>query len=306
MSGSIGTRYYTANPFEIDANGVPLAGAQLFAYLTGTSTPQNTYADVNLTTPNTNPILADSSGRFGAVFLLPSPAYKFELWTAPTVENPSGVLIWTEDPVGPGAGGVPSNTAGIVGEVRAFAGIASAIPSGWYPAYGQAVSRTTYSAAFAVLGTTWGAGDGTTTFNLPDLNGRGLFGKDDMGGTAANRITSGVSGISGVTLGATGGSQAVQSHLHTLNDPGHVHTITDPGHTHAVSPTGMSGLYGSGNFAATSAEIYQQAGVTIDVAETGITINNGTTDITMDTYGAGDSQNMPPAAIVYWIIYLGV
>ena len=305
MSGT-GTRYYTPNPFEIDANGVPLAGAQLFFYLSGTSMLQNTYSDVALTVPNANPVIADANGRFGTIFLLPSPAYKVQLWTAPTTDNPTGSQIWSEDPCGPGAGGGAQNVAGIIGEVRAFAGILSAIPSGWYPCYGQAVSRVTYSAAFAVLGTTWGAGDMSTTFNLPDLRGRIPVGKDDMGGTPANRITSGVSGISGVTLGAAGGSQAVQTHTHVVNDSGHVHTITDPQHTHTVSPSGMSGLFGSGTFAATSDEIYQQGGVTIDMASTGITIDNAVTGITNANYGAGGAQNVQPSAIVYMIIYLGV
>ncbi len=44
-------------------------------------------------------------------------------------------------------------------------------PQGWLLCQGQAVSRTTYAALFAQLGTTWGAGDGTTTFNLPDMRG---------------------------------------------------------------------------------------------------------------------------------------
>lgn len=303
---AVGVRYYTANPFEFDAQGVPLAGGQLFFFASGTSSPQDTWSDVALTVPNTNPIIADANGRFGSVFLSPTLPYKASLFTAPTVLNPGGVEIWTEDPVGPAAGGAIQNTAGIVGEVRAFAGVAASVPAGWALCYGQAVSRTTYSATFAALGTSWGAGDGSTTFNLPDLRGRALFGKDDMGGSAASRLTSGVSGISGTTLGATGGNQAVQSHLHAITDAGHTHAITDPQHTHTVSPSGLFGLVGSGTYAPTSQEINAEAGITIDPASTGIVINSGTTGITIATYGAGSSQNVPPAAVVNWIIYLGV
>jgi microcystin-dependent protein len=75
--------------------------------------------------------------------------------------------------------------------------------------YGQAISRTTYASLFTLISTTFGAGDGSTTFNVPDLRGRMLAGKDDMGGSAASRITSGGSGITGTTLGATGGAQNV-------------------------------------------------------------------------------------------------
>lgn len=74
---------------------------------------------------------------------------------------------------------------------------------------GQNVSRTTYAALFAVYSTQYGVGDGSTTFGVPDLRGRGLFGKDDMNGSAASRITNAVSGIVGTTLGAAGGAQSV-------------------------------------------------------------------------------------------------
>lgn len=71
--------------------------------------------------------------------------------------------------------------------------------------YGQAISRTTYSALFAITSTTFGVGDGSTTFNLPDLRGRVVAGKDDMGGSSANRLTNADDGLNGDTLGATGG-----------------------------------------------------------------------------------------------------
>lgn len=94
----------------------------------------------------------------------------------------------------------------MTGTVLPFAG--STAPTGWILCYGQAVSRTTYANLFAVIGTTYGAGNGTTTFNLPDLRGRVPAGKDDMGGAAASRLTNagtGNPGIAGATLGATGG-----------------------------------------------------------------------------------------------------
>src|SRR5688572_13958247 len=83
----------------------------------------------------------------------------------------------------------------------------SSAPTDWLLCDGSAVSRTTYANLFAVIGTTYGSGDGSTTFNLPDLRGRTVAGKDNMGGAAANRITSGGSGIAGTTLGAVGGTQ---------------------------------------------------------------------------------------------------
>lgn len=65
----------------------------------------------------------------------------------------------------------------LVGEVAFFA--RSTPPSGWLKANGAAVSRTTYAALFTAIGTTFGAGDGSTTFNLPDLRGEFIRGLDD-------------------------------------------------------------------------------------------------------------------------------
>lgn len=89
------------------------------------------------------------------------------------------------------------------GVMAPYAG--STAPSGWLMCYGQAVSRTTYATLFAAISTTYGVGDGSTTFNLPDARGRAVAGKDDMGGVSANRLTS---PINGDTLGAAGGAEA--------------------------------------------------------------------------------------------------
>lgn len=87
----------------------------------------------------------------------------------------------------------------------------------WLICDGAAVSRTTYADLFAAIGTTYGAGNGSTTFNLPDLRGRFPLGKAASG--------------TGSTLGATGGAL---DHTHTYTDvPAHSHGITDPGHNHA-------------------------------------------------------------------------
>jgi microcystin-dependent protein len=75
--------------------------------------------------------------------------------------------------------------------------------------FGQAISRSTYSTLFTLVSTTYGIGDGSTTFNVPDLRGRALFGKDDMGGSAASRLTTATGAVDGATLGAVGGVQSI-------------------------------------------------------------------------------------------------
>lgn len=94
------------------------------------------------------------------------------------------------------------------GFISAYAG--SAPPIGWLFCYGQAVSRSVYSVLFSAIGTIYGAGDGATTFNLPDLRGRAIAGKDDMGGGNAGRMTN---IAASTTLGASGneGNTAVLS-----------------------------------------------------------------------------------------------
>lgn len=104
------------------------------------------------------------------------------------------------------------------GAIMPFAG--AAIPAGWLECAGQAVSRGTYAALFNAIGSSYGAGDGVTTFNVPDLRGRAAFGKDNMGGVSAGRLNAGVSGFDGATLGAVGGGETVtiggaQSAVHT-------------------------------------------------------------------------------------------
>jgi microcystin-dependent protein len=136
-----------------------------------------------------------------------------------------------------GTGGVPSGT------IMAFAG--STAPSGWLICDGSAVSRTTYSNLFSTVSTNYGAGNGSTTFNLPDLRGRTIFGMDNMGGTAANRLTT-TSGINANnTLGATGGSQSVT--LSTTNLPSHNHTFS--GNTVTTSDNSHSHNYNDAYFA---------------------------------------------------------
>lgn len=84
------------------------------------------------------------------------------------------------------------------GEVVPYAG--STAPAGTLFCYGQQVSRTTYAGLFAVISTTYGVGDGSTTFNLPDLRGRVAAGKSDMGGGDAGNLAGG--GVLGAALGA--------------------------------------------------------------------------------------------------------
>lgn len=88
------------------------------------------------------------------------------------------------------------------GTVAAFAG--SNAPAGWLKCAGQAVSRATYGALFAYIGTTYGAGDGSTTFNVPDMRGEFVRGLDDGRGVDAGRAI------------GSAQAQAIESHSHQV------------------------------------------------------------------------------------------
>ena len=106
---------------------------------------------------------------------------------------------------------------GYAGQVCAFA--MSSAPTGWLKANGAAVSRTTYADLFAAIGTTFGTGDGSTTFNLPDLRGEFIRGWDDSRGVDSGRVFGSaqsdairnITGSTGVVYraGSTGSSGAI-------------------------------------------------------------------------------------------------
>ncbi len=103
-----------------------------------------------------------------------------------------------------------------IGTVLSYAG--STAPTNFMIADGSEISRTTFSALFNIIGTTYGAGDGSTTFNLPDLSDSFVRGK-----------TTG-------TPGSTGGTD---SHTHDVDPPLRT-SSTASGHIHGIDPPGIS------------------------------------------------------------------
>jgi len=96
-----------------------------------------------------------------------------------------------------------------IGMIGAFA--APTPPTGWLACDGSAVSRTTYSSLFSVIGTTWGVGDGSTTFNLPDLQGAFLRGT----GSHDSETMADTNAYTGPAVGSFEDDQ-MQGHWHTM------------------------------------------------------------------------------------------
>lgn len=178
------------------------------------------------------------------------------------------------------------------GVIKSFGGTTA--PTGYLLCDGAAVSRTTYANLFAAIGTNWGEGDGSTTFNVPDLRGRTEFGKDDMGGPAAGRLTEDGSGIDGATVGATGGSET-----HTLTED-QIPEI-DLGETGEEPEVPLSFPY---RRQATYA--LGGAGAVESIGQGGSTQNIGPVPAhkhTLPTIGGGEAHNnMPPSGVVLKII----
>ena len=95
----------------------------------------------------------------------------------------------------------------------------SSIPSGYLECNGQAVSRSTYSALFAVIGTTYGAGDGASTFLVPDLQDNVAVGK------SPNKALASTGGANAVTTTGNMGGSAANHSLSSPEIPSHQHTV---------------------------------------------------------------------------------
>lgn len=117
-------------------------------------------------------------------------------------------------------------------------------PDGWLLCYGQAVSRTTYAALFTAISTQFGAGDGSTTFNVPDLRGIVTAGLETMGGGDSGRLSSFYGAIAR-TLGGLLGTSSVT--LTTGQMPSHNHggvTSSAGTHSHGFTYNSVGGSGG--------------------------------------------------------------
>ncbi|HEC12323.1 MAG TPA: hypothetical protein ENI80_03595 [Acidiferrobacteraceae bacterium] len=181
-----------------------------------------------------------------------------------TSKGGSGTKVsWTLSAQGAQGAAGPAGVAGPTGVMLQYAGTSA--PAGWLLCDGSVVSRATYADLYAVTGDAFGAGDGSTTFGLPDMRGRTSIGLDNMGGTSANRITN----TQADSLGGNAGAED--------------HTITTPESAAHVHNRGAN------QFATWGTDFYA-------------TNSGGSGTNTGSTGGGGAHNNMPPYLAVNIII----
>lgn len=334
-----------------DNNGDPLSSGTVETFIPNTSTHKTTWQDSAETIDNTNPIVLDAAGR---AIIYGSGLYR------QVVKDSNGNLIWDAVTYAQGANTTPTliGDGQAVGSIKPWAGIT--VPSQYAFAYGQELSRTTYSALYAAItittsvtctsgnntlttisdttqikigaavevsclpaGTTvvsktsnsvvtsalatvsvtvsgifypFGNGNGTTTFNVPDLRGYTIAGRDNMGGAAAGRLTTTYFGANNPdSQGATGGSE---SHIMTLGELAtHTHvatsTVNDPGHVHALATSDTASGSGAQRGVSGGANPYDTA--------------SSTTGITVSTVNANAGSSTPftvvqPTMVISYVI----
>jgi microcystin-dependent protein len=179
----------------------------------------------------------------------------------------------------PVAGSLDTLTKG-----TSISGYWSSAPSGYLMEDGTAVSRTTYSALFAIIGTTYGAGDGSTTFNLPDSRGR-------------VSVNLNLSDAEFAAIGQKYGEKLhtvavneMASHTHIQN----AHNHTQDAHSHSAPTT--NGISGAGYETPTASTTGYDFGPAMPVTSTAAT-NQAATATNQNTGGGGSHNNIQPSIV---------
>lgn len=176
---------------------------------------------------------------------------------------------------------------------------ASTAPVGWLPANGAVVPRASYPQLFAMIGTTYGAGDGATTFQLPDMRGQFARGFDAGRGIDPGRVFGSLQ------------TSMFASHVHGISDFGHVHGVAQSAHAHgtaenphahntqiqaeAASAGNNKGYFGPSGGPPTQVDTWTSqgavTGLAIEGATANISINAAATGVTV--VAAGGTETRP-------------
>jgi len=304
---------------QLDNLAKPLSGGKLYLIQAGTvSTPQNCYQDSSLTIVYPNPITLDAYGRVPQLFCADG-SIKIRL------TDKNGVTIVTQDnllvvgPSGGGGGGgtVDPTTILSTGDMKLVYN--TGVYSGFVRANGRTIGSATSGAteransdcqalflflwaADSNLSVSGGRGGSAAadwaankTITLPDFRGRVPAGLDDMGSSAAGRLTATYFGSVATTLGVANGSESQT--LTTAQMPSHNHGVTDPGHGHPGSFGRVQGNAGAD--VTSAAELGKNNGAPADTQV--LTIASNTTGVTIQNTGGGTAHPIVQPTILVTI-----
>lgn len=313
-----GTLPGLSNSVQFDTAGRPMAGCLLYVYDAATTTPRTVYSDSGLAIALPNPLTCDGAGRLAFFYVSDSPAVKVRLTNSAGVDQLTADNILVIGPSGGGGGGtsVDATTVLATGDIKVR--YSTGTLTGFVRMNGRTIGSATSGAteranadtqslfeflwtndsSLSVSGGRGGSANAdwlaNKTIALPDLRGRALHALDDMGNSAAGRLTATYWGGNGIVLGQTGGAESrtlVTANLPPYTPAG---TIVDPGHTHNLTQ-GTLVLREDGGVART---VSNGTGTTIDT----ITVDNATTGVTFTGTAQGGTSTafnvMNPALLV--------
>lgn len=309
-----------------DANGDPQSGLQAYFFDAGTTTPQVTYTDAALSIPHDHPVVANSSGKFAAVFLVEEGTYRLRIVEADdtTEDDVDGISVPTATPTDFPVSDTAAEFLYQTGDIKMA--WRTAAPTGYVRLNGRTIGSATSgateranadaSALFIHLwtedanlavssgrgGTAVGDFAANKTIALPDWRGRAPVGLDSMGNSASGRVTDAQLGADSDTLGSAGGASTHALITAELASHDHGGTTSSNGaHTHTTTLDSV-GIAGTDDAAVAkwSARTSTNYGA---VAAT--TSSNGAHTHTISAAGSGTAHNnLQPSILVPFFIKL--
>jgi len=252
--------------FDNDTDtGMFRSGVNTIGFSTS-GTKRVSVSDAGLDVHNGLPLrFQDSSGSPFVALQAPSSLNGNLTFTLPAVDGNSGEFLKTD-----GNGVLSFSIVQGVPSGSVFCMAVDVVPSGYLECDGSAVSRTTYAALFAVIGVIYGAGDGSSTFNVPDLRGEFIRGFDNGKGIDSGRSIA----------SSQGGSNLSHSHTATSTS-----SVTDSGHFHSTNVDNSNlfpanggttiGFGGGGSYPATNFGTMANATTGVTVATSTSVANDG-------------------------------
>ena len=276
-----------AYAFDGDADtGMFRSGANTIGFSTA-GTARVSISDAGLDITNGLPLrLQDSSGAPFVALKSPSSVSSNVTFTLPGADGTNGQMLQTN-----GSGTLSFTTVAGVPTGCVFCIAVATVPSGYLECNGTAVNRSTYAALFAIIGTQYGAGNGSTTFNLPDLRGEFVRGFDNGRGVDSGRSI------------ATSQSDQNEAHTHSAG------SLSTANHNMTGTITKISETFASGGGSA-SGVFSKQTGFNAgntpgspDFNDAGqVTLNSNHTHTVSGSTGSDGGESRPRNIAMMYII----